>query len=179
MKIKNDMVVVLDYTLVVDGEVADKSAEGQPLKFIFGLGYLLPKFEENIEGKEVGDTFEFTLEAKDGYGEVVPEYIIDLPKSTFEVDGVLREDLLFVGNVISLTNAMNQRIPGKVVEIGEESVKMDLNHPMAGKTLNFSGKIVSLREATEEELTNGLWGERAECNCTSDDCSSCNCSGCH
>ena len=95
----------------------------------------------------------------DAYGEVDPARVIDLPKAAFEVNGEIREDLLVPGNTIPMMNSMGGVIPGVVVEVTADSVKMDLNHQMAGKTLHFKGEVVSVREATEKELTEGLHGE--------------------
>ena len=180
MKIADKKVVELIYELVVDGKVADKTTKERPLDFIQGMGYLLPLFEKNIEGKEPGDSFSFTLDPENGYGKWEMEKIIDLPKEAFEVDGKIREDLMVVGSIVPLMNSMGGVIPAKVLEVGEKTVKMDLNHPMAGKVLNFTGEIVSVRDATEKELTEGLHGEFAgthECSChCSGDCSG-NCSG--
>lgn len=178
MKIEDKKVVALTYQLEVDGQIVDKTTAEKPLDFIQGMGYLLPLFEKNIEGKEPGDKFAFTLEPKDGYGEWELERIIDLPKEAFEVDGVIREDLLKVGSIIPLMNSMGGVVPGKVLEVAQKTVKMDLNHPMAGKTLNFSGEIVEVREATEKELTEGLHGEFAQhhechCGCDHDHCGEC------
>lgn len=159
MKISEKKVVELIYELKVNGEVVDKTTEERPLDFIQGTGSLLPLFEKNIEGKEAGDNFAFTLSPADGYGEWEPERIIDLPKEAFEVDGKIREDLLVVGNTIPLMNQAGGVVPGKVLEVAEKTVKMDLNHPMAGKTLDFSGRILSVRDATEKELEEGLHGE--------------------
>ena len=97
MNVEMSKMVAVDYKLSVDGQVADQSRPGQPLEFIFGTGMLLPKFEAAIEGKEPGDKVAFTLEAKDGYGEVIEQAIVDLPKDIFMVDGKLAEDILFVG----------------------------------------------------------------------------------
>lgn len=168
MKISDKKVVALIYELNVNGEIVDKTTKERPLEFIQGMGYLLPLFEKNIEGKEPGDKFAFTLEPADGYGVWEEERVIDLPKAAFEVDGKMREDLMVVGNTIPLVNQMGGVVPGKILEIGEDSVKIDINHPMAGKTLDFSGEIVEVRDATEKELTEGLHGEfaqRHECRC--------------
>lgn len=185
MKIENQKVVELIYELKVNGEVVDKTTEERPLDFIQGMGYLLPLFEKNIEGKEPGDTFQFTLDPENGYGEWQLEKIIDLPKTAFEVDGKIREDLLVVGNMVPLMNPMGGVIPAKVLEIGTDTVKMDLNHPMAGKTLDFSGKILTVRDATEKELAEGLHGEFAgeqkhecNCNCNHEHCGDGECGGC-
>jgi len=170
MTIQDEKVVSLTYTLVVDGEVKDQATEENPLEFIFGLGYLLPRFEENIKGKSVGDSFEFILNPKEGYGVYDAQAVVELPKHIFEVDGKLQEHLLFVGSVIPMMNQAGGVIPGKVLEVGDAHVKMDFNHELAGKDLHFTGKVVGIRDATEKELAEGLHGERA---CTHD-CSSCN-----
>lgn len=168
MKITKHSVVALTYELVVDGQVADKCTEEKPLEFIQGMGYLLPKFEGNIEGLEAGEEFSFTLEAKDGYGEIDPQRIIDLPVDAFrDPQGNLLTELLYAGNVVTLVNQLGQPVPAKILEVGISGVKMDINHPMAGKTLNFRGKIVSVREASEKELKEGLHGELVHnCNCS-------------
>lgn len=167
MKIAQNSVVELIYELVVDGQIADKTTADRPLSFIQGTGSLLPKFEKSIEGLEPGGKFAFTLTPEEGYGTWDPERMINLPLQAFEVDGVLRKDLLVAGATVPLMNAMGAVIPAKVVEVGTDSVKMDLNHPMAGKTLNFTGEILTVREATGEELTNGLHGEKCGGDCGS------------
>ncbi len=166
MKISEDKVVELTYELEVDGQVVDYTTEEKPLDFIFGYGQLLQKFEEYIDGLEAGDKFKFTLDPDDGYGQVDQNRIIELPKEVFSVNGEIREDLLVPGNVIQMMNNMGAIIPGKVVEVGDDAVTMDLNHPMAGKTLNFSGVIVSVREATKKELEEGLHGEYLQHGCS-------------
>ena len=169
MTVQDEKVVSLTYTLQVDGEVKDQATEENPLAFIYGLGYLLPKFEEYLKDKTVGDTFEFTLSPEEGYGVYDKEAVVELPKHIFEIDGKIQEHLLFPGNVIPMMNQAGGVIPGKVLEVSETHVKMDFNHDLAGKDLHFTGKVVGIRDATEKELTEGLHGERA---CTHD-CSSC------
>ena len=159
MKIEKNKVVSLSYELTVEGKTADKAGSDAPLEYIHGTGMLLPKFESEVDGKEVGDTFEFTLSPEEGYGTYDPRYEIDIPLAAFEVDGKLRDDLLVPGNVIPMLNSDGQVVQGVVKSVGEQSVKMDFNHPMAGKTLHFTGKVEKVREATEKELTEGLHGE--------------------
>lgn len=172
MTIQDEKVVALTYTLMVDGQVKDQATEENPLEFIFGLGYLLPKFEEYIKGKSVGDSFEFVLSPAEGYGVYDAEAVVELPKHIFEIDGKIQEQLLTVGNVIPMMNQAGGVIPGKVLEVRPESVKMDFNHDLAGKELHFTGKVTAIRDASEKELTDGLHGERAAQGC-SHDCSSC------
>ena len=160
MKVENAKMVSVHYTLTVDGQVADQSREGQPLQFICGTGMLLPKFEGAIIGKEPGEKVSFTLAPADGYGEIIPEAIVDLPKSIFMIDGKVADNLLFVGNQIPMSDAQGNRMLGVVKEIGEETVKMDFNHPMAGKTLNFDVEVVEVRDVTPEDLAS-----QGGCNC--------------
>ena len=178
MKIEKNKVVEFTYELEVDGSVVDKATTERPLDYIHGTGSLLPKLEEHIEGMEPCAKFDITLSPADAYGEIDPNRIIDLPKAAFEVNGEVREDLLVPGNTIPMLNSMGAVIPGVVLEVTPESVKMDLNHQMAGKTLHFTGEIVSVREATEKELTEGLHGEYVHT------CGGCHghdggCGGCH
>ena len=170
MKITQNAVVEFSYDLEVDGQIVDKTTKERPLDYIHGTGGLLPKLEAHIEGMEPGDKFDVTLSPAEGYGEVNPDMVIDLPKSAFEVNGEVREDLLVPGNTIPMLNSMGGVIPGVVLEVTADSVKMDLNHQMAGKTLHFTGEILTVREATEKELTEGLHGEFVH---------SCGCGGCH
>ena len=81
MKISDEKVVSLIYTLMVDGVEADRADNENPLEFIFGLGYLLPKFEENISGLEPGEKFAFTLSPKEGYGEYVEEAVVEIGRA--------------------------------------------------------------------------------------------------
>lgn len=158
MKIAEEKVVSLSYDLSLDnesGERVESVSADKPLKFLFGSGNLLQSFEKNIHGKQIGDGFEFTLSPDEAYGEIDPKAVVDLNKSLFVVDGQLREDLLFVGNSIPMQDSSGRPLNGKVVEIGDEAVKLDFNHPMAGKTLFFKGEIVEVRDATADEVISG------------------------
>ena len=169
MKISKDKVVAITYELEVEGAIADRATRERPLEYIHGNHNLLAKFEEYLEGKAVGDSFKFTLSPAEGYGEVDPERILDLPKDMFKgPDGKYIEEFLKVGARVPLVNSAGQMIPGVVLEVGADSVKMDLNSPMAGKTLNFTGEVVSIREASEKELKEGLHGEYVQSNCHCD-----------
>ena len=184
MKAENNKMVAVDYTLTVDGKIADQSRPGQPLEFIFGTGMLLPKFEAAIAGKEAGEKVSFTLAPADGYGETVADAIVDLPKTIFMVDGKLAEDILFVGSQIPMSNAQGQRMLGVVKEIGDDTVKMDFNHPMAGKTLNFDVEVISVRDVTPEDLAGNCGCGDGDCGCGNDchdegQTDNCGCQGCH
>lgn len=159
MKAEKNKVVAVSYELEVEGKIADKAGAEKPLEYIHGTGMLLPLFEAAVEGKEPGEAFDFTLSPEDGYGEYQAEYVIDIPKEAFSVDGAVREDLLVVGNVIPMLNNMGQVMQGTVKGVSASAVTMDFNHPMAGRTLHFTGKVEAVREASEKELTEGLHGE--------------------
>ena len=159
MKVEKNRVVALSYTLVVDGAVADQATAEHPLEYIHGTGMLLPRFEEEVAGKEPGEDYIFTLSPEEGYGVHNPAHVFDIPITAFAIDGQIRHDLLVVGRTIPMLNQAGQVVQGTVAAVKEDSVSMDFNHPMAGKTLNFSGKVVSVREATQKELTEGLHDE--------------------
>jgi FKBP-type peptidyl-prolyl cis-trans isomerase SlyD len=181
MKISENTVVALSYTLRennVQGEVLEVTDEKRPLKFVYGSGMLLPDFESNVANLSDGDTFEFTLTADKSYGEVNPQAIIALSKDIFTVDGVLREDLLEIGNEIPMRNNEGMPLNGKVVSVDETNVTLDFNHPMAGKTLFFSGVVNEVREATADEVMSGMpEGSGGGCGCGSGGCGSCGSEG--
>lgn len=180
MKIEKNTVVALTYELEVDGQIVDKCTVERPLDFIHGMGYLLPKFEEEVAGLEAGDKFEFTLTPEEGYGVVYRQRIIDLPVEAFsDQEGNVRHDLLVEGSNITLVNQFGQPVPAKILKVEAKTVKVDVNHPMAGKTLNFKGEIVNVRPATEKEIKEGLHGELAGgCSGCGGNCGEGGCEGC-
>jgi len=158
MKAEKNNVVSLTYELRIsgkDGDVIDSTLENQPLNFIYGNGMMLPKFEENLANLTADKTFNFMLTAEEGYGLRNEENVADIPKNVFQQDGKIEDGLLTVGNVIPLQDQEGKRFNGKVVSISDETVKLDFNHPLAGENLFFSGKILSVREATKQELEHG------------------------
>ena len=176
MKVEKNKVVAVSYKLEVEGKIADQSAPGQPLEYIHGTGMLLPKFEAALAGKEPGEGFDFVLSPEDGYGRYDPSYKIDLPKSAFAIDGKVREDLLVIGRTIPMLNQGGQVVQGTVADVTEMAVTMDFNHPMAGKTLHFTGQVESVRDASDKELTEGLHGEYLP---PEEGCGGCHGGGCH
>lgn len=158
MIISKDKVVSLTYELRVnssEGEVVEALNDDSPLTFLYGSGNLLPKFEQHISELKVGDKFSFDLTAADAYGEINENAIVEVPVTAFEIDGKIDDKLLQIDSKIPMQDASGNKLTGVVKEIKDEAVKMDFNHPMAGNHLFFSGKVVEIREATEEELTHG------------------------
>jgi FKBP-type peptidyl-prolyl cis-trans isomerase SlyD len=155
MKIENNKMVSLIYELRENdsqGRIIESLDETRPLKFIYGTGKLLPVFESNISLLETGDLFKFQLESEMAYGDKREDMIINVPVSVFETDGKLNEDICRVGNEVPMTDSDGNPLTGIINEITDTYVRMDFNHPMAGLDLFFTGKIVEVREATDNEL---------------------------
>lgn len=158
MKIEKNKVVSLVYKLQEndsDGQVVEQVQEDKPFVFMFGAGHMLEKFENNLEELADEDSFDFKIEKDEAYGDFQDNAIIDVPKNLFEVDGKLREDLLVVGQVIPMEDKEGNQLTGIVKEVQDEKVVMDFNHPMAGKDLYFTGKILEVREPSQDELDHG------------------------
>ena len=150
MKIEPNRVVSLCYTLKINGTIADKAAKENPMKFLFGSGELLPEFENNIEGMQPGDDFDFVIEAEKGYGKYDEEAIAELEKDLFSQDGEFADDVVKIGERIRMQDGDNI-LYGTVVSISESTVKMNFNHPLAGCDLHFTGTILGVREAGPED----------------------------
>jgi len=175
MKIGRNKFVSLNYELRLDGEdgelIEETSAEN-PLEFIFGAGKMLEMFEEKLLDMEANDTFSFHLSADDAYGQINPEAVVELPKNIFEVNGQIDENMIALGNSVPMQDAHGNRMNGLILEIEDDYIKMDFNHPLAGDDLHFSGSILSVREATDEEL----FELANEMNCNPSGCGSgCSC----
>lgn len=158
MKAGKNKAVTMTYTLHLNdeqGEVIQKVDENKPFIQMFGVGALLPAFEDNLTGLEEGDTFGFALAAEEGYGNPSDEAILKLEKEIFEVDGVVDTEMAAIGKMITMQDNNGNPIDGKVLAVEEGSVIMDFNHPLAGKSLYFSGSILNVRDASEEELLHG------------------------
>ena len=173
MKITANKAVSAEYELYVDGELEgeqelmEKATTQEPWSFVFGVGMMLPKFEENIFGLQAGDAFDFTIKNEDAYGEYDDESVLDLERAIFEIDGKLDEEMIFEGNVVPLMDNDGNRINAQVVTISDTHVKVDLNHPLAGENLHFKGSIIEVHDATEKELASLSGG--CGCGCGSDE----------
>ncbi len=160
MQISYAKVVSLTYELTVtdsDGEkeLVETVEQEQPMVFLYGMSGLPEAFEEKLAGLQAGDNFAFAIPAEDGYGEYDPEAVVELPKEIFKVDGELVEEMLEVGNYLPMSDDQGNKLQGKIVEVTEEVVVMDFNHPLADKEMYFAGTILSVREATASELDHG------------------------
>lgn len=174
MNVSINKMVTLSYTLRNgnnDGEVIEQTASENPLKFVFGIGSMLPMFESNLAGKKQGEDFEMKLAAKDAYGEIDDNAIVELNKSIFEIDGKFDEERFTPGAQIPMQTSNGQRLNGIIKKVEGENITMDFNHPLAGVDLHFEGNIIEVREATEEELAPSMG-----CGCGSGGCDDGGCS---
>ena len=174
--------VTLTYDLRVDdenGEMVEQATEAQPLQFLYGAGAMLPKFESQLAGLREGEPFTIKLSKKDAYGEVNEDAIVDLPKHVFLVGGKFDDELIKTGNTVPMMSSNGQRLNGLVLEVNEEVVTMDFNHPLAGEDLYFAGKVMAVREASDDEVAQILSGSGGGCGCGSGGCGSgCGDDGC-
>lgn len=170
MKISTNKFVALSYDLNVgegeERELMERATAETPLEFIFGTNSMLEAFERNLDGLAEGDSFDFVLSPEEAYGEYDDEAVVDLPRNIFEQDGVLNEEVIFEGNTVPMMDTNGNRLNGSVVEVKEDVVKMDFNHPLAGETLNFSGSVLVVRESTPEEIA-ALFAPQGGCGCGS------------
>ena len=178
---------------VEDGEkeFTEEAPAAHPFQFISGLGMTLEAFESQLNTLNPGDKFDFTLTPEEAYGDYNEEHVIDLPKEIFLIDGKFDNEHVVEGAVVPLMTNDGQRINGSVVEVKEDVVVMDMNHPLAGCSLNFVGEVITSREATSAEITEaiqmmsgGCGGSCSGCGggCADGDCGdSCGCEGgcCH
>lgn len=158
MKIENLKVVKATYELYIADEngteqMYEKTTEETPLTWCQGERMMLPAFEAAMAGKEAGDTFDFVIPFTDAYGPYEEEGVMQLKKKMFfNGDGEFDSERVFVGNVIPMNTTDGQVINAQVIEITDDTVTIDLNHPYAGEDLHFLGKIIEVRDITEEEL---------------------------
>nr|WP_294076659.1 FKBP-type peptidyl-prolyl cis-trans isomerase [Prevotella sp. UBA5379] len=195
---KSNKYINLSYQLydTTDGksELIEQTTDKRPFNFISGLGIALQAFEDNVTPLEEGANFEFEIPHDQAYGNYDDSLVIDLDKSIFAINGKFDEEHIKEGAVVPLQNADGNRFFGHVLKISDTQVKMDLNHPLAGKDLKFMGHILETRKATEQELADYekmIHGQQDGGGCSCGDCEnggSCNgscgddqqcCGNCH
>ena len=181
------------YTIAADGteQLVHQSDPADPEQFIFGItqGVIAP-LEKALEGLHKGDTFNVTVPSDEAFGPHNPEQIVTLDKDMFMVDGKFDSDIVAVGKYVPMLTAEGFRVSGLVKEITDGKVTMDFNHPLAGKTIRFDGKVQEVRPATDDEIhiatSHGCGcgcdhegcGE-GSCGCSEGEGGSCGCGSCH
>ncbi len=138
--IKDGSKVAFDYVLTVDDKVMDSSQAKGPLEYTQGEGVLLPSLTKQMAGMKVGEEKVIVLKPEDAYGNPDPAGIKEIP-----LTAVPPEVKPQVGMILQMQDQSGQLFPAKVTEVKKESIIIDLNHPLAGKTLNFKVRIVSIK----------------------------------
>jgi FKBP-type peptidyl-prolyl cis-trans isomerase SlyD len=140
--VKDGMMVSLDYTLKnPEGKVIETSKGREPLKYIHGQKMMIPGLEKELTGMKVGGEKHVTVKPEDGYGKINPNAVQEVPKEK------VPENALKVGAVLAARSPEGMVVPMTVKQIKEKTVVMDMNHPMAGKTLVFDVKVVDIQPA--------------------------------
>lgn len=192
MKISANKFVEVTYDLYVgegeERELMEKATREVPLKFIYGTGSMIQAFEDALMGLESGAAFDFTITPENAYGEYNEDYVLDLPKNIFEVDGKFDSEMIQEGNTVPMMDSNGNRMNGSVLEVRDDVVVMDFNHPLAGETLHFKGEVIDVHEPTAEEIA-AMTAPAGGCGCGCDSCGGgcgdhehgdgCGCSGCH
>jgi FKBP-type peptidyl-prolyl cis-trans isomerase SlyD len=150
LKVQDGHVVSMEYTLKVDGEVTDSSEGRDPLEYVHGAGNIIPGLEREMTGMAVGDSKDVKVAAADGYGERDDSAFMDVPRGQFPDEIPMK-----VGTELQVQNQAGQPMFARIEMVGDKSVRLNFNHPLAGKDLHFNVKVVGLREATPEEKDHG------------------------
>ena len=147
MQISDNAVVSIHYTLTrPGGYIIESSRDGDPLSYIHGTQALVPGLESAMVGKAAGDRVSVSVKPEEGYGLRSDELIQTIPRNIFHFDGEIEPGMRFqadTGNGVELVTVM---------QVNEEEIIVDANHPMAGETLNFDVDIIAVREASKEEI---------------------------
>ena len=169
MTISKNSVVSIHYTLTDDeGKELDSSIGKTPLEYIHGNGYLISGLEKQLEGKSEGDKFTAVIEPKDAYGEYNEAFVQEVNRNQFPEGIKIEEGMQFQAD----TAAGSQIVT--VTKVTDDKVTVDANHELAGKRLHFDVEVVSVREATEEEIDSISGG----CGCGDGGCGGgCSCDG--
>lgn len=162
MKIQHNAVVAVNYTLRVlevadeQGEIIEETQAGNPFVFLFGGGGLIEGFETNLNGLGIGDAFDFLVTPDKGYGDYHQDHVVSLPKSAFlDEAGAFDDEMVAIGNVLPMRDSEGNQLEGLVLDVTDENVTLDFNHPLSGKMLRFNGTVQSIRPATSEEIAHG------------------------
>jgi FKBP-type peptidyl-prolyl cis-trans isomerase SlyD len=148
--VQDQMVVKLDYTLIVEDEIMESTAEGEPIDFIQGIGQIISGLEEALYGMKVGEKKTVEIQPEDAYGIYDPDSLEVAKKEEFS-----EEIPLDVGTFLDLRDNEGEVLSAQIIEADEETITLDFNHPLAGKVLIFEISIAAIRPASEEELDHG------------------------
>ena len=149
--------------------LVESAPASKPFEFITGFATTLKAFEQEVIDLEKGDVFDFTLTPEQAYGQYDNDRLIALERELFCVNGRFDHENIYIDAIVPFQNQEGDQFMGRIVEIRDISVIVDLNHPLAGKSLNFCGTIIESREATEKEIHQLIR------KLTNEDCEDCLC----
>ncbi len=160
MQISKGTVVSVNYLLSSSqgsepSQLVEETSNEHPFVFLFGYNGAFPHFEKELEGKSAGDKFDFTIHAEHSYGPYEQDYVVKVDRAAFIIDGKFDETRVQVGYDVPMRDANGEEIVGHVVDITDNYVEMDFNHPLAGHDLHFNGTILDVRQASSEEIEHG------------------------
>ncbi len=150
IKVDDGQVISMHYTLHVDGQVVDSSEGGEPLQFIQGMGHIIPGLEHQLYDMKIGESKQVIVAPKDGYGEMDAEAFMDVPRGSFPPNVPLT-----VGTELELRDQEDRPVYARIESVGDADVRLNMNHPLAGKELHFDVTIADIRQATDEEISHG------------------------
>ena len=148
MKVELNAKVSIVYSLYLDdkkGELVETVDPKDPFDVVIGAGELLDSFEKKLFGLKKGEKFEIYIPCEEAYGHFDQDAIVEVEKSIFEVDGVIKEDVLFQGSVIPLNDQHGNLLHGEILEVDGDKIKIDLNHPLTEENLYFVGYIKDIQ----------------------------------
>jgi FKBP-type peptidyl-prolyl cis-trans isomerase SlyD len=151
ISVGDDVVVTLDYTLTVDGEIIDTSEGHEPIQFIQGQGDIITGLERGLYGMVTGESKVVAVAAADGYGELDPAAFADIPRNELPPQIPLKP-----GVKLNLKDKDGETLQAHIDSVQKKTVRLNFNHPLAGKDLRFSVKVVELRPATQDEIEHGV-----------------------
>lgn len=160
MKIEKNKVVTLSCELrEIDknGPIIDTYPKDDPLKFLTGALNIIEDFENKITGLASGDPFEFVLEPSQAFGDYDDENVMQIPYDTIMSANQDKDHQLEIGHPIKVADEQGNEMIGEIttIDIPENKVTVDFNHPFAGIAVHFSGEVIDVRDATESEIDHG------------------------
>ncbi|MBI4368761.1 MAG: peptidylprolyl isomerase [Elusimicrobia bacterium] len=135
--------VKIHYTLTVDGSVVDSSSGREPLSYVQGSGQVIPGLESQIQGLKAGDKKSVSVNPEEGYGQVNPNALRKVPKSSFQDAKNLKVGAMVQGD------AGGKPFQAKIAAISKDEITLDFNHPLAGKKLEFQIEVIEVKPAAK------------------------------
>lgn len=138
----DNMTVQFEYTLTVGQQIVDSSQGKGPMNYVHGRGEIIPGLEREMSGMRAGDSKEITVKPQDAYGQASPAALLEVPRTQLP-QGTEPQ----VGMILSGRDPQGHAFQARISEIKEKSVMLDMNHPLAGKTLHFKVKVLDVSPA--------------------------------